>query len=301
MTFSFTHLEVARKFSSSKGDATKSLYILPDGNGIEAVLLLYEKRQTVCISTQAGCGMGCVFCATGQMGLLRNLTRGEIVEQVIHQSRHLQTKDSRLTNIVIMGMGEPFHNYQETMGAIDILNNKDGMDFGARRITVSTVGIVPAIKRFTAEKRQVNLAVSLHTINDDIRSSLLPVNRKYPVDMLLQACNDYVNYTGRRITFEWALISNVNDSANDAIKLSKKLQMFTKVNSSLCHVNLIPLNPTPSYRGKDPERANAISFKDILNRNGISCTIRMRRGLDINASCGQLATRHNRPESNTIT
>jgi 23S rRNA (adenine2503-C2)-methyltransferase len=251
--------------------------------GIEAVLMRYSRRRTLCISTQAGCAMGCVFCATGQMGFRRNLTSGEIVEQVLYYARQLQALGEEVTNVVVMGMGEPFHNYEATMAAIDRLNQPDGFNFGARRFTVSTVGLIPLIQRFAAEKRQINLAVSLHAANDELRSSMLPINKKYPLEELIPACREYVQSTHRRITFEWALIKGVNDSLEQAGRLAELLSGL------LCHVNIIPLNPTHKYAGKATSRQQAINFKEELESSGIPCTIRLRRGIDIQAGCGQLA------------
>lgn len=245
----------------------------------------YDKRRTICISTQAGCAMGCVFCATGQMGFKRNLSAGEIIEQVIHFARALRADDDRITNIVVMGMGEPFHNYDATLEAIDRLNDKDGANFGARRFTISTVGLIPAIRRFTAEKRQINLAISLHSADDKERSAMLPVNDRYPIQDLISACRDYVETTHRRITFEWALINGVNDTPEQAHKLGSLLEGL------LCHVNAIPLNPTDGYEGKRSSDENIKEFIRILETYGVSCTIRIRRGIDIAAGCGQLANK----------
>jgi 23S rRNA (adenine2503-C2)-methyltransferase len=229
--------------------------------------------------------MGCVFCATGQMGFKRHLSTGEIVAQVMFYARKLRDQGEVLTNIVVMGMGEPFHNYDNTMGAIDRLNDPEGFNFGARRFTISSVGLIPAIKRFTAEKRQINLAISLHAANDDLRSSMLPVNKRYPIDELLECCKEYTTITGRRITFEWALINGINDTPEQANLLACKLK------GMLCHVNAIPLNPTKGYTGKVTTRQRADQFKEILIRSGIPCTIRLRRGIDIAAGCGQLASK----------
>lgn len=282
--FDYSHLQPVTSEESQDGETVKTLFQLPDGQAIEAVLMGYTRRRTLCISTQAGCAMGCVFCATGQMGFRRNLSSGEIVEQVLYYARRLAEKGEQLTNVVFMGMGEPFHNYDSVMEAIDRLNHPEGFKFGARRFTISTVGIVPAIRRFTREHSQVNLAISLHAANDELRSSLLPVNRKYPLDELLAACEEYVNQTGRRITFEWALIYDKNDTPKHA------QQLASLVGSLNCHVNVIPLNPTRKYSGKSATWERAESFKATLESYGIPCTIRSRRGIDIQAGCGQLAT-----------
>jgi 23S rRNA (adenine2503-C2)-methyltransferase len=281
--FSLSDLHPEVVLASQDNETTKTLFSLPDGAAIEAVLMRYSKRRTLCISTQAGCAMGCVFCATGQMGFRRNLTSGEIVAQVIYYARQLDAIGERVTNVVLMGMGEPFHNYDASMQAIARLNHSGGMNLGARRFTVSTVGLIPVIRRFTNEHRQLNLAVSLHTTDDQLRTSMLPVNRKYPVDELLDACRDYVRKTHRRITFEWALIRDVNDMPEHARELGARLQ------GMLCHVNVIPLNPTKGYEGQATTRQRAEAFQAELERFGIPCTIRVRRGIDIQAGCGQLA------------
>ena len=288
-TFIFTHLNPEKYLSSKDGETVKTLFRLPDGQAIEAVLMRYERRRTLCISTQAGCAMGCVFCATGQMGFRRNLTSGEIVEQVIHYARQLRQEGEEVTNVVLMGMGESFHNYDATMAAIDRLNARDGFNFGARRFTISTVGLVPAIRRFATENRQVNLAVSLHAADDTLRSSLMPVNRKYPIDILLSACHDYILQTGRRISFEWALIQGVNDTPEQAQKLAEQLQRLKRHGTILCHVNLIPLNPSPKYNQTASTRSRAEAFMTVLRNHGIPCSLRLRRGIDIQAGCGQLA------------
>jgi 23S rRNA (adenine2503-C2)-methyltransferase len=271
------------KLDSADRRTRKTLFKLQDGLSIEAVLMRYDRRQTLCISTQAGCAMGCVFCATGQMGFKRHLTSGEIVAQVLYYARLLSQEDLPVTNVVIMGMGEPFHNYTNTLAAIDRLNDPEGYNFGARRFTISTSGLVPAILRFADEKRQVNLAVSLHAVEDELRSSMMPVNKKYNVDELLDACRYYIDKTGRRLTFEWALIEGINDTPDQARKLTQKIK------GMLCHVNAIPLNPTNGYAGKATTHERAEIFKGILDKAGIPCTVRIRRGIDIQAGCGQLA------------
>jgi len=282
---------------SSDGETVKTLFQLHDGKAIETVLMKYDHllsplqvdrhatgqgRRTLCVSTQVGCAMGCVFCATGQMGFNRHLSSGEIVAQVIYYARLLYAQGEVVTNVVVMGMGEPFHNYHNTMAAIERLNDPDGFNFGSRRFTISTVGLIPAIRRFAAAKTQCNLAISLHSADDTLRSSMLPVNKRYPIDELLEASRDYVAATGRRITFEWALVDGVNDTPAQAHLLVSKLK------GMLCHVNAIPLNPTMGYSGKATTRKRAHIFQNILSRSGIPCTIRLRRGLDIKAGCGQL-------------
>ena len=287
--FDFGQLTPSDSLISTDQATRKTLFRLNDGQAIEAVLMQYYNRRTLCISTQAGCGMGCVFCATGQMGFRRNLSSGEIIEQVLFYARQLQATGEQVTNIVIMGMGEPFHNYEATMQAVDRLNHPKGFNFGARRFTISTVGLVPMINRFANEKRQVNLAISLHAADDDLRSRMLPINRKYPLESLLQACQNYVETTHRRISFEWALIRDVNDTPEQAHKLSNLLQIFAKGSSAQCHVNVIPLNPTFGYSGQATTSQRAKEFQAILVERSIPCTIRLRRGIDIQAGCGQLA------------
>ncbi len=299
VTFSSFKVKVYQ--DSSDGFTRKTLFELPDKNLIEAVLMRYgdpadnpsrigrgtkaegKNRRTLCISTQAGCAMGCVFCATGQMGFKRHLTSGEIVAQVMYYARILQKEDLPVTNVVLMGMGEPFHNYENTMAAIDRLNDSDGYNFGARRFTISTVGLVPAIRRFADEKRQVNLAISLHAADDESRLEMMPINKRYEIEEVLDACSYYVMQTSRRVTFEWALINGVNDTPEIAKKLAARLRGL------MCHVNAIPLNPTAGYQGEATSRERAMLFKQTLEQAGIPCTIRMRRGIDIQAGCGQLA------------
>jgi 23S rRNA (adenine2503-C2)-methyltransferase len=298
ISFSTIPIKIRKKFDSefifqslseeaesvSKDQKThKVLFRTMPGDRIETVLMRYERRRTVCISTQSGCGIGCVFCATGQMGLQRNLSSGEIVEQVLYFARRLKHEGDQLTNIVVMGMGEPFQNYDATMKAIDTLNHPDGFNFGARRFTVSTVGLAPMIDRFTQERRQVNLAVSLHAATNELRDELVPINHRYPIEMLLHSCREYVSQTGRRITFEWALIEGVNDDLEQAEVLADH------IDDMLCHVNLIPLNPTRGYLQSSSSRDVVSAFKGYLHSRGISCTTRLRRGIEIQAGCGQLA------------
>ena len=298
---SFAPFKVKVYQDSADGTTRKTLFELPDRNLIEAVLMRYgdpadnpqitasptgrgaKNRRTLCISTQAGCAMGCVFCATGQMGFKRHLSSGEIIAQVMYYARMLKQENQVVTNVVLMGMGEPFHNYDNTLKAIDCLNDSEGYNFGARRFTISTVGLVPMIRRFADEKRQVNLAISLHAADDESRVSMLPINKKYKIDDVLDACRYYVAQTGRRITFEWALINGVNDTPEVAKRLAARLRGL------LCHVNAIPLNPTPGYEGRATDRQRAALFKEALEQAGIPCTIRMKRGIDIQAGCGQLA------------
>ncbi len=281
--FRFSALQPAQVLSSNDGETVKTLFTLWDGRAIEAVLMRYSERRTLCISSQAGCAMGCVFCATGQMGFKRHLSSGEIVAQVLHYARILQAENDHVTNVVIMGMGEPFHNYNAVLHAVDRLNHPEGFKFGERRFTISTVGLVPLIRRFADENRQINLAISLHAVDDAQRSSMMPVNKQYPIAKLLEACRYYINKTRRRVTFEWALIRDVNDSPETAIRLAGLLK------GMLCHVNVIPLNPTQKYPGQATTRERAQAFQAELEKRGITCSIRIRRGVDIQAGCGQLA------------
>ncbi len=297
--FTFNPFTVKTYLDSSDRSTRKTLFQLPDGNLIESVLMRYgdpadehishasekgtKQRRTLCISTQAGCAMGCVFCATGQLGFKRNLSSGEIVAQVMYYAQMLKQQNEVVSNVVFMGMGEPFHNYENVMAAIDRLNDADGYKFGARRLTISTVGLVPQIRRFAEEQRQVNLAISLHAADDDERLAIMPVNKRYKIDDVIEACKYYIEKTHRRVTFEWALINGVNDTPEVAKKLAARLKGL------LCHVNAIPLNPTQGYDGEATDRGRAQIFKETLEQAGIPCTIRMRRGIDINAGCGQLA------------
>jgi 23S rRNA (adenine2503-C2)-methyltransferase len=289
--FALEPLTPIDRLASSDGETVKLLFELADGSRIESVLMKYEKRRTLCISTQAGCAMGCTFCATGQMGFTRHLSSGEIVAQVLYFARELARESEKVTNIVYMGMGEPFHNYDATMASIETLNHPKGLNLGARRFTISTVGLVPAIQRFTAENSQVNLAISLHATNDELRSGMMPVNNRYPISELIQACRDYVETTHRRITFEWALIQNVNDSPKQAQDLADLLKGL------LCHVNVIPLNPTADFSGERSDNSRVENFRQTLESNGIPCTVRIRRGIDIQAGCGQLASKNSTKSS----
>jgi 23S rRNA (adenine2503-C2)-methyltransferase len=268
---------------SEGGDTAKFLWELEGGARIETVLMLYPDRVTVCVSTQAGCAMACGFCATGQAGFTRQLSVGEIVEQVVQSARRGKEAGRRVGNIVFMGMGEPLANEAAVHEAVRRLH--DDIGISARHLTVSTVGIVPGIHKLAKWDEPVNLAVSLHAANDSLRDELVPINRQYPIDPLMNACADYLNARGRRLSFEWALIDGVNDRRQDAHELAE-----------LCldlplpaHVNLIPLNSTPGYptRGTSPEGVQR--FRGELLRLGVNVTVRNNRGNDIDAACGQLA------------
>jgi 23S rRNA (adenine2503-C2)-methyltransferase len=277
-------LVLVAESESDGGDTVKSVWSLnrsATGGRIESVLMRYRDRVTVCISSQAGCGMGCAFCATGQGGLSGQLTGGEIVEQVIRARRRAQPR--RLGNVVFMGMGEPLANYAAVWAAIERLH--DDVGISARRITVSTVGLVPGIHRLAAERLPVNLAVSLHAANDPLRDRLVPVNRRYPLAVLAEACRHYGEATGRRLSFEWAMIAGVNDQASDATELAAIARPLR------AHVNLIPLNPTPGYATRGTPAAGVRAFRDRLEGLGVNATVRDNRGTGIDAACGQLAAR----------
>lgn len=284
-------LELSLEQRSTRDGTIKRLYQLRDGQLIESVLMPYDDdRRTACISTQAGCAMGCVFCATGQMGFARNLTSTEIFEQAVLFARELEAQGDRLSNVVLMGMGEPFHNYEPSMQAVRRLMSDLGI--GARHITISTVGLVPQILRFADEGLQVTLAVSLHKTTDAERTPLMPVNQRWPIAELLKACETYIEKTGRRITFEWAAIAGQNDTVEEAHRLGQLLKQLN------CHVNIIPLNPTGGFTG-EPAHLSAIqNFIRILQSYGVSATVRIRRGIDIDAGCGQLKSQVLRRRTN---
>ncbi len=277
-------LEPADELHSSDGQTVKKLFRLPDGQLIEAVLMDYEDgRRTACISTQAGCAMGCVFCATGQMGFVRHLSHGEIVEQALYFARFLEKEEgSRLSNVVLMGMGEPLHNYDNVIKAIRLMIDPAGLGIGQRHITLSTVGLIPGIERLSKEDLQIGLAISLHAADDAARSRLIPVNKRYPIAELIASVRNYIRVTGRRVTFEWALINKQNDSPEQAHELGLLLMGMT------CHVNLIPLNPTGGYEGKPAALERIEAFREVLASYGVTSTVRVRRGIDIQAGCGQL-------------
>jgi 23S rRNA (adenine2503-C2)-methyltransferase len=275
-------LTLVHAIETDDGESVKLLYTTHDGQLVETVLMFYPDRATVCVSCQVGCAVGCAFCATGLGGLQRNLTAGEMVAQTANAARIARERGRPLTNLVMMGMGEPFHNYRETMKFIGILNDRQGLEFGARRITVSTSGIVPGIQKLAEEPYQVNLAISLHAPNDTLRSSLVPINDRFPVEVLMQSARDYIARTGRRISFEYALMKGINDSDAVAEELAALLQ------GMLCHVNIIPLNPVDVLPYERPEPADIDRFASILEDRGIPTTVRYSRGVEIAAACGQL-------------
>ena len=264
------------------GGPSKWLLRLDDGDSIEAVLIPGRDWTTVCLSTQVGCKMGCAFCASGKCGFVRNLSAGEIVAQ-FQQVTDLQGK--RPDNVVFMGMGEPFDNYDEVLKSIRILNHPDGLNVGARRITISTCGVIPGIRRLAGEGLQVELSVSLHAPNHELRRQLMPIENKYPLDELLAACKDYTAKTKRFVTFEYTLIRGVNDSVDDAEELADHLRPFS------CRVNLIPLSPVEEFQGEAPPRAAIEAFQRTLEIRGVSVTLRESKGKDVDAACGQLRRR----------
>lgn len=269
--------------ASSDGLTRKFLLRLSDGQTIETVLMGYTGRHTACLSTQAGCAMGCVFCATGQMGFVRHLRPGEIVAQVRHAQCALRAAGRDcLRNLVLMGMGEPLHNYDAVMTALEIVTDRRGLNIGPGRITISTVGVVPGILRMAAEKRPYNLAVSLHGATEAERLALVPVSARWPLAELMDACRTYFAQTKRRIFFEWTLIAGANDSPAQAERLIALLKGLN------AHVNLIPLNPTSGFEGTATQSDAAKKFKQVLQAAGIPSTIRQRRGIDVAAGCGQL-------------
>lgn len=273
-------LQEGEKQVSRGGEADKYVFICEDGSRLESVMLRSGKRRTLCLSTQVGCALGCTFCHTGLMGFKRNLSVAEMVEQVIRVSAG---EDQRLSNIVVMGMGEPFLNYENLMTALRLINAEEGIGLGARHVTVSTSGIRGGILKLAGEKEQWGLAVSLHGADDDLRSELMPINRSFNISELLEEVDQYILKTNRRVTFEYIMLSGVNGSRKDANKLAGLLK------NKLCHINLIPYNPVPSLPYKASQLEELHEFKDILQASGLACTIRIEKGQDILAACGQLA------------
>ncbi|NCN25413.1 23S rRNA (adenine(2503)-C(2))-methyltransferase RlmN [Candidatus Falkowbacteria bacterium CG10_big_fil_rev_8_21_14_0_10_37_14] len=277
-------LEIDAITSISKDKTSeKALIKYADGLCAETVLMRHKTgRLTVCVSSQIGCPLGCSFCATGKLGLQRNLTAGEILMQVLYWARLVKQEDDRLNNLVFMGMGEPLLNYDEVWSAIRWINSDEGLGIGARHISISTAGIVPGIRRLAAENYQVNLAISLHASNNRLRTKLMPINKRYNIEQVLIAVDNYIVKTGRQVMFEYLLLSGINDSPNHARELAKLL------NKSLYIVNLLPYNPTGVYRASKKEEQN--EFRRILSEAGIKVTVRNSLGGDIDAACGQLAT-----------
>ncbi len=315
----FTSLSTVTALAADGGDTMKYLLRLADGATIETVFMRYQDgRRSVCISTQVGCGMGCTFCATGLAGLTRNLSAAEIIDQVLLVHR---TTGERVTNVVFMGMGEPLANYEATLRAIRLLSAPYGLGIGMRHLTVSTVGLVPQIRALASERLQLTLAVSLHAPTDDLRSQLVPVNRKWPVAELLDASGEYVRQTGRRISFEYVLMKGVNDTPELAAILGELLRARAggmvaddappagiPVGEShgelpqgggsgyAFHVNLIPWNPVYGLQYQRPDRERVAAFVQGLRARGIPTTVRLERGVDIDAACGQLQRTHGAPD-----
>lgn len=290
------NLHLVRMQRADDGLTRKALFALPEGAVVETVLMIYPDRATVCVSTQAGCAMGCVFCATGKLGLLQNLSSGAMVEQVLWAARELAaeqpgpTGTRRISNLVFMGMGEPFANYDRWWAAVERLHDPQGFNLGARNMTVSTVGLVPGIRRLAQERLPVNLAISLHAPDDELRSALMPINRRYPLAMLLEATREYIEQTNRRVSFEYVLLQGQNDSPEQARMLADRLRAAAPPKGPLLyHVNLIPWNPVPGTPLGRSERKRVLEFQQVLHTQHIPCTVRVERGVEIAAACGQLA------------
>ena len=278
-------LEEVETRAAPRGTARKTLFRTADGEPVEAVLMTYSARATVCVSTQVGCAVRCAFCASGRLGLRRDLTAEEIVDQVLHFARVLRPADRRVTNVVFMGMGEPFHNYDETLRACRMLNDEDGFGLAARAISVSTVGVVPGIDRFSEEPEQFNLAVSLHAATDALRDTLVPLNRAYPLDELFAASARYVRRTHRKLMFEYVVLRGVNDT-------DEQVQMLSaRVRPPHYHLNLIAYNETGGDFRR-PRTADLDALRARLESVGVSCTVRSSPGGEIEAACGQLALEH---------
>ena len=276
--YTMCNYQILRKQESSDG-TKKYLFDVLDSNAIETVLMQYHHGKTICVSSQIGCKMGCKFCASTGIQFVRILTAGEIVEQILAVEQDIKDK---ISNVVFMGIGEPFDNYDNVMKAIKIINNQKGLNIGARHISVSTSGLVPKIYDFANEDLQCTLSISLHATNDEKRSSMMPVNKKYSIEELMKACRYYIDKTNKRISFEYALAKDNNDNLDDAKELVKLLK------GMLCHVNLIPINKIENGSYTKSTNENIIKFRDYLNDNGIVATIRRELGSDIDAACGQL-------------
>ncbi len=285
--FQFVTLnEIARQ--DSKDGTVKFLFELQDKNAIETVVMRHDYGNSVCVTTQVGCRIGCTFCASTLGGLKRNLAPGEIIAQVVKAQKQLDATGERVSSIVVMGIGEPFENYDALMAFLNVMVHEKGLNIGQRHITVSTSGIVPNIYRFADEDTQISLAISIHAPNDTLRSKLMPVNRRYPLEDLIKACKYYVDKTGRRITFEYALMGGENDQQEHAEELAQLL----KENVPLCHVNLIPVNFVVERKFTRTSRDDIFNFQRVLERNKINATIRREQGSDIAAACGQLRAKH---------
>ena len=276
--YTMCNFNILKKQESSDG-TKKYLFDILDGNAIETVLMSYHHGYSLCVSSQVGCKMGCKFCASTGIQFARNLTSGEIVEQILAVE---QDNNIRISNIVFMGIGEPLDNYENVVNAIRIINNQKGINIGARHISISTSGLVPKIYKLAEENIQCTLSISLHATTNEKRSSMMPVNNAYPIEELLKACKDYINKTNRRISFEYALAKDNNDNLEDAKRLVHLLK------GMICHVNLIPINKIENGAFTKSTNENIIKFRDYLNDHGIVATIRRELGSDIDAACGQL-------------
>ncbi|MFO8009998.1 MAG: 23S rRNA (adenine(2503)-C(2))-methyltransferase RlmN [Dehalococcoidia bacterium] len=283
--FTYQSLGPIEEVQSRAGDAVKVAFRLLDGKVIETVLMYYKKRRTVCVSSQVGCAFGCPLCATGASGFERNLTSAEIIDQVLYFSRRLKAEERELSNVVFMGMGEPLVNFDQVWQAIERITAPRLVNLGARHITISTSGIAPGIKKLAKKKQQVGLAVSLHAPNDRLRDDLVPPNRMYPLENLLSACRDYTGATNRRVSFEYAIIRGVNDSPQMAVELADLLRGMN------CFVNIIPVNPADHTDFKPPPKPRIQYFSEILARHHVANMVRLRRGGEIGAGCGQLKAR----------
>lgn len=284
--YTICNFEILRK-QESKDGTIKYLFDVLDGNAIETVLMSYHHGYSICVSSQIGCKMGCKFCASTGINFIRNLTSGEIAEQILAVE---QDANVRISNVVFMGIGEPLDNYENVINAIHIINNPKGLNIGARHISISTSGLVPKIYQLANEKIPCTLSISLHATNNEKRSSMMPVNNAYPIEELIQACKDYIKETNRRISFEYALAKDNNDNLNDAKELVKLLK------GMLCHVNLIPINKIENGTFTKSSNENIMKFRDFLNDHGIVATIRRELGSDIDAACGQLRRKNLKKE-----
>ena len=272
----------AESFSSADGRTIKSLLALDDGEKIEAVLMSYSgRRHTVCVSSEVGCPLRCSFCATGQLGFKRNLEAGEIIDQVLYFARHLKNQGESLDNLVFMGMGEPFLNYDNVLSSIRFLNSKDSLNIGARHFSISTAGLPAGIKKLAGEKLEVNLAISLHAPNDELRQSIMPIAKQYSLTQIFSAVDYYLTHTNRKVIFEYLLIKDINDDIVMAEELAKLMK------KKLYHVNLLVYNSTGVFKPSSPDRIR--HFQSILEKRGVSVTLRRSFGEDISAACGQLA------------
>ena len=275
-------LRPAETRATAAGDARKTLFETHDGHAVEAVLMVYPRRATVCVSSQVGCSVRCAFCASGARGLARSLSAEEMADQVLHFARELRGAGRAVTNVVFMGMGEPFHAYDETLRACRLLSDPEGFGLGARGLSISTAGVVPALRRFTAEESQINLAVSLHAATDELRDRLVPLNRRYPLDPLLAACAEYVARRRRKLFFEYVVLAGVNDGDDQVRALAGRLRR------PLYHLNLIAYNETGGAFAR-PRARELAALRDRLVAAGLSCTVRRSPGGEIEAACGQLA------------